>query len=58
MIIQLIFNYVHKKARSCPTGYAKITSQIYQKRESSDSPGSFGFKRARKVDFRTLSEIY
>jgi len=38
--------------------YAKITSQIYQERESSDSPGSFGFERARKVDFRILSEIY
>jgi len=29
---------------------AKIASQIYQKRKSPDSPGSFGFERARETN--------
>jgi hypothetical protein len=37
---------------------AKIDQKIYSKREGADSPRSFGFKRTRKVDPRTLSKNF
>lgn len=35
---------------------AKINQEIYSSRESSDSPGSFGFERARKINSRVISK--
>jgi len=37
---------------------AGIVTQIYSKREGSDSPGGFRFKRTRKNNPRTLSKIF
>ena len=37
--------------------YAKIHSQIYQKGKSPDPPGEFGFKRTRRINFKTLSKV-
>jgi hypothetical protein len=37
---------------------AKIHQEIYSKRESENSQGSFGFKRARKVNSGALSKIF
>lgn len=36
---------------------AKVSTQIHSKRESPDSPGSFGFKRTRATNFGTLQKI-
>jgi hypothetical protein len=36
----------------------KIHQEIYSERESEDSQGSFGFKRARKVNSRVISKIF
>ena len=38
-------------------GTPKIITQIYSKRKSSDSPGSFRFKRTREINFTALSKI-
>ncbi len=37
---------------------SKKLAEIYSKRESENSQGSFGFERARKVNFRTLSKNF
>ena len=36
----------------------KVASQIYQKRKSPDSEGSFGFERAGEINFRTLPKVF
>jgi len=41
-----IFGYEKEIAERYP--------QIYSQREGSDSPGSFGYKRARKINFRSI----
>jgi hypothetical protein len=37
---------------------AKIHQEIYSKRESENSQGSFGFERTRKVNSGALSKIF
>jgi len=37
---------------------AKIYQKVYQEREGEDSPGGFGFKRARRINFKTLSRNF
>lgn len=36
----------------CPT--SKVNQKVYQKGKGKDSPGSFGFKRAKKANQTTL----
>ncbi len=49
-LTRVIFFRYHGKEKT----YAKINSQIYQKRKSPDSPGDFGYKRAGKINLRII----
>jgi len=51
-IVRVIFLYYGEET------YAQIYSQIYQKRESPNSKGGFRHKRARKINFPTVSENF
>ncbi len=44
LITGVIFSYYGEET------YAQIYSQIYKKRESPDSEGGLGYKRARKIN--------